>query len=45
MVKKLKILFLEPQPCIRALKYEIGLKNTGDYSLFFVISTKLLQNL
>jgi glycosyltransferase involved in cell wall biosynthesis len=35
--KHLKVMFLEPQPCIRALKYAIGLKQNlkGNVSIFF----------
>lgn len=41
--KKMNVLFLEPQPCIRALKYARGLKDLGDYSLKFGYLNKTLS--
>lgn len=39
----MKILFLEPQPCIRALKYAEGLRSTeDDISLIFAYTKKTL---
>jgi len=41
----MKILFLEQQPCIRALKYALGLKSLGGYHLAFAYSGKTLEEL
>jgi hypothetical protein len=39
----MKILFLEPQPCIRALKYAQGLKSRGNsFEIYFGYSFKTL---
>ncbi|MEI7690828.1 MAG: hypothetical protein WCI63_04375 [bacterium] len=41
----MNILYLEQQPCIRALKYAIGLKKSGDYRLVFGYSGRTLTDL
>ena len=38
----MNILFLEPQPCIRALKYATGLKNAGNHRITFGYLNKSL---
>jgi len=42
---KMNILYLEQQPCIRALKYAIGLKKSDDYRLVFGYSGRTLTDL
>lgn len=39
----MKILFLEPQPCIRAYKYALGLQNRGGHELTFGYTGKTLS--
>ena len=41
----MKILFLEQQPCIRALKYALGLKEYGNYKLTFGYTGRSLTDL
>jgi len=43
--ENMKILFLEQQPCIRALKYALGLKKHGDYNLTFGYTGRSLTDL